>query len=168
MPVPEPAEPVPSLPPVIALPETENGKSEDLDMAKQLGGAFQAIGDADQGVQKYKASKSLKVLNATGACTVFSAGSLRVGEAHETRVGAMIAVAQTDVAAAQGYASTAKTVYESDAMKTVREGVNLLIDSLPGLVKALDEVAKLHPFIGSTSASSFMSAVQHFEMFPRL
>ena len=66
MPVPEPAEPVPSLPPVIALPEAENGKSEDLDMAKQLGSAFQAIGDADQGVQKYKGSKSLKVLNATG------------------------------------------------------------------------------------------------------
>ncbi|PIL33865.1 hypothetical protein GSI_03571 [Ganoderma sinense ZZ0214-1] len=33
-------------------------------------------------------------------------------------------------------------------MKTVREGVNMLVESLPGLVKALDEVAKLHPFIG--------------------
>ena len=41
-------------------------------------------------------------------------------------------------------------MYDSDAMKTVREGVNMLVDSLPGLVKALDEVAKLHPFIGSS------------------
>ena len=78
----------------------------------------------------------------------------------------MIAVAQTDVAAAQGYASTAKTVYESDAMKTVREGVNLLVDSLPGLVKALDEVAKLHPFIGSTSSLSFMYAIRPLDTFP--
>ena len=64
----------------------------------------------------------------------------------------MVAVTQTDVTTAQSYATSLKPVYESDAMKTVREGVNLLVDSLPGLVKALDEVAKLHPFIGSASA----------------
>ncbi len=72
------------------------------------------------------------------------------------RPGAAIVISQTDVATAQGYASTLKPMYESDAMKTVREGVNLLVDSLPGLVKALDEVAKLHPFIGSTFSSYFM------------
>ncbi|KAI1783149.1 hypothetical protein LXA43DRAFT_904186 [Ganoderma leucocontextum] len=126
-PTPEPEKPVSSSPPVIALPEADNGKSEDLDMAKQLDGAFQAIGDADQGVHNYKDSKSLKVLNATGAA---------------------VTITQTDVTAAQSYASTMKPVYESDAMKVVREGVNMLVDSLPGLVKALDEVAKLHPFIG--------------------
>ena len=61
---------------------------------------------------------------------------------------------QTNVASAQSYSSPMKTVYESDAMKTIREGVNTLVDSLPGLVKALDEVAKIHPFIGSASYSN--------------
>ena len=46
--------------------------------------------------------------------------------------------------------SPLKSAYESEAMKTIRDGVNALVDSLPGLIKALDEVAKLHPFIGST------------------
>ena len=66
----------------------------------------------------------------------------------------MLSSIQTNVTTAQGYQSPLKTVYESDAMKVVREGVNSLVDSLPGLVKALDEVAKLHPFIGSTSRMS--------------
>ena len=64
-------------------------------------------------------------------------------------IGDLLDSIQTDVTSAQSYSSPMKTVYESDAMKVVREGVNTLIDSLPGLVKALDEVAKLHPFIGS-------------------
>ncbi len=34
-------------------------------------------------------------------------------------------------------------------MKVVRDGVKSFADSLPGLLKALDEVAKLHPFISS-------------------
>ena len=72
--------------------------------------------------------------------------------------GTAISTAQTDVATAQSYASTAKTVYDSDAMKTVREGVNMLVESLPGLVKALDEVAKLHPFIASPCLLVFASS----------
>ena len=35
-------------------------------MAKQLDGAFTAIGNADQDLQKYKDSKSLKAVNAAG------------------------------------------------------------------------------------------------------
>ena len=31
------------------------------------------------------------------------------------------------------------------------DGVNTLIDGLPSLVKALDEISKIHPYIGSTS-----------------
>ncbi len=46
-----------------------------------------------------------------------------------------------------------KPAYESDAMQVVREGVNKLVDSLPGLLKALDGVAQVHPFIASKSSS---------------
>ena len=61
---------------------------------------------------------------------------------------------QTNVGTAQSYQSPLKTAYESEAMKIVRDGVNSLVDSLPGLIKALDEVAKLHPFIGSKYSGS--------------
>lgn len=60
------------------------------------------------------------------------------------------------ITAAQSYGPTVKLVYESDVMKTIREDVNMLADSLPGLVKALEEVAKLHPFI-SGAHSSYLS-----------
>ena len=33
-----------------------------------------------------------------------------------------------------------------DGMKAVEDGVHALIDSLPGLLGALEEIAKLHPF----------------------
>ena len=62
----------------------------------------------------------------------------------------MISAITTDVGDAQSALSPLKSAYESEAMKTIRDGVNTLVNSLPGLIKALDEVAKLHPFIGST------------------
>ena len=62
----KPEEAAASPPAAIALPELANGKNEDLDMAKQLDGAFTAIGNADQDLQKYKDSKSLKAVNAAG------------------------------------------------------------------------------------------------------
>ncbi|KAM5543353.1 hypothetical protein V8D89_003227 [Ganoderma adspersum] len=43
--------------------------------------------------------------------------------------------------------------------KALRESVNTLIDSLPGLLKALDEVAQLHPFTGIT-VDAFRVAVE--------
>ena len=66
-----PGEPVSSLSTAISVPETANGKNEGVDMGKQLDGAFQAIGDADNDLQKYKDSKSLKVLNATGKHSLY-------------------------------------------------------------------------------------------------
>ena len=65
-------------------------------------------------------------------------------------VGNALNTVQTNITDAQSYVTSVKTIYESDAMKVVREGVKSFADSLPGLLKALDEVAKLHPFIGST------------------
>lgn len=66
-------------------------------------------------------------------------------------LGDILGAIKTDVTTAQSFSSPLKPVYESEAMKVVRTGVNALVNSLPGLVKALDEVAKLHPFIGSSS-----------------
>lgn len=75
----------------------------------------------------------------------------------------ILGAAQGDGAIAQQYTTTqsVRTAYDSEAMKTVRDGVNALVDSLPGLVKALDEVAKLHPFIGGTSTYLYNSCAEH-------
>ncbi|RPD54176.1 hypothetical protein L227DRAFT_580748 [Lentinus tigrinus ALCF2SS1-6] len=117
-----------TAPPTIAFPQpTLSGDNDDLTTAKKLDDAFRSVGDAKQGFHKYEDSKSRKFLNKSGDA---------------------VNLLQTNVTTAQSYSSPMKTVYESDAMKVVREGVNTLIDNLPGLIKALDEVAKLHPFIG--------------------
>ncbi|TFK89009.1 hypothetical protein K466DRAFT_487737 [Polyporus arcularius HHB13444] len=126
-------------PPDISFPQPQlGGDNEDLESTKRLDDAFRSISDANLGVQKYEGSKSLKILNKSGDA---------------------LSVIQTDVTTAQSYSSPMKSAYESDAMKLVREGVNTLIDSLPGLVKALDEVAKLHPFIG-IAVSAFRVVVE--------
>ena len=60
-------------------------------------------------------------------------------------------VIQTNVTAAQGLMSPLKSAVESEGMKIVREGFNAFADSLPGVLKALHEVAQIHPFIGGES-----------------
>ncbi|KAI0633741.1 hypothetical protein C8Q77DRAFT_1157905 [Trametes polyzona] len=127
-PTPQVASPDPFIPgdaPTITFPEAED--SDELDTAKRLDGAFKIVADAQNGFGKYQDSRAAKIVNKSGD---------------------MLGTIQTSVASAQSMASPLKPVYESDAMKVVRDGVNTLVDSLPGLVKALDEVAKLHPFIG--------------------
>ncbi|KAI0360925.1 hypothetical protein OH77DRAFT_1517315 [Trametes cingulata] len=121
--------------PSISFPDPGN---EDLDTSKRLDAAYQIIGDAQSGFQKYQGSKSVKLVNMSGD---------------------MLGAIRTDVNTAQSYSSPLKSAYESEAMKMVRDGVNTLVDSLPGLIKALDEVAKLHPFIG-IAVSAFRVVVE--------
>ncbi len=42
------------------------------------------------------------------------------------------------------------TVSSNDGVNLLIQGVNSLVDSLPPLVKALEAVAQIHPFIAST------------------
>ncbi|KAI0644525.1 hypothetical protein C8Q79DRAFT_777894 [Trametes meyenii] len=115
----------PGTSPVIAFPEAVN--AEDLDSVKRLDSAFRMVDSAQNGFRKYQGSKQAKLVNKSGD---------------------LINTIQTDLATSRSYASPLKSAYESEAFKVVRDGVNSLVDSLPGLIKALDEVAKLHPFIG--------------------
>ncbi|CDO75523.1 hypothetical protein BN946_scf184871.g4 [Trametes cinnabarina] len=140
---------VPSIPPVISLSKGSPSDEEDGDVAEHLDGAFNALGGAQKGFQSYNSSRSLGIVNKSGrfrsalaweGCHIYNA-SLQ---------GDLLGAIKTDVSNIQSstLASPLKTAYESDAMKAIRTGVNALVDNLPGLLKALDEVAKLHPFIG--------------------
>ncbi|KAI0331154.1 hypothetical protein GY45DRAFT_1276344 [Cubamyces sp. BRFM 1775] len=115
---------VPTIPPVIAF---SAGSDKDLDGAKKLDSAFRAVANAQNGFHAYKGTSALGIVNKSGD---------------------MLTAIKTDVANVQSMTSPLKSAYESEAMKTIRSGVNALVDSLPGLITALDEVAKLHPFIG--------------------
>jgi len=47
--------------------------------------------------------------------------------------------------------AAANAVGQSDIGKAVKEGIDHFFDGMPVLMKALDEVKNLHPFIGGTS-----------------
>ncbi|TFK89010.1 hypothetical protein K466DRAFT_598154 [Polyporus arcularius HHB13444] len=128
----------PDRPDILCHPRQLSAGNEESVTLRTLEDGFRSIGDANRGFQKYEDSKSVRLLNETG----IAASEL-----------------ETHVATTQSSVPPTKTVYESDAMKAVREGVNTVIDSLPGLVKALDEVAKLHPFIG-IAVSAFRVVVE--------
>ena len=60
-------------------------------------------------------------------------------------------------------ASNAEAACKSDDLKAIREGFNMFVDSLPGLLKILDDIANVHPFIKGlfnimTLARSFIVA----------
>lgn len=75
-------------------------------------------------------------------------------EIHKVLLGDAIGAVQGGVDTVTSVVSLVQPAYESDAMQTVRDGVNKLIDSLPGLLKALDGLAQVHPFIAGESVSS--------------
>ncbi|KAI0633747.1 hypothetical protein C8Q77DRAFT_1157911 [Trametes polyzona] len=54
---------------------------------------------------------------------------------------------QATVAVAQNTISALQPLYEADTMKSIRDGITAFVEGLPGVLKALDEVANIHPFI---------------------
>jgi len=49
-------------------------------------------------------------------------------------------------------AAPAKALLETPQIaQTIQKGVNAFMEVAPSLVRALDEVAKIHPFIGGAS-----------------
>ncbi|KAI0661089.1 hypothetical protein C8Q70DRAFT_911215 [Cubamyces menziesii] len=105
----------------------EESRDKGLVGSKRLDNAFHAVTSAQEDFNAYNGTTSRGIVNKSGD---------------------MISAITTDVGDAQSALSPLKSAYESEAMKTIRDGVNTLVNSLPGLIKALDEVAKLHPFIG--------------------
>ena len=79
---------------------------------------------------------------------------LRNLQCRRARAGDTLETIQTNATTAQDLISPLKSAVESDGMKMVREGFNTFVDSLPGMLKALHEVAQIHPFIGGTSFTS--------------
>ncbi|PIL33826.1 hypothetical protein GSI_03532 [Ganoderma sinense ZZ0214-1] len=119
-----------------AAPKTEasasaakpDGKDENVEVAAidPINGAFQAVQGAEPSVQKYASSRLRKTLDKTGDVI----GSVQGSNDTATSVVDLV-----------------KPAYDSDLMQPVKDGINKLGDSLPGLLKALNEVAQIHPFI---------------------
>ena len=64
----------------------------------------------------------------------------------------LLTTMQTGVDHLKALSSPVKAAYQGDAMKMVRHGINALVDTLPGLLKALDEVTVVYPFVGGMCA----------------
>ncbi|KAI0644515.1 hypothetical protein C8Q79DRAFT_777424 [Trametes meyenii] len=104
------------------LPGTsENGRSPD-----GLTDAFLAIEDARTNIEAARGTKTTQLLD---------------------RAGTAYATVQSAAASVQDTVSVVQPVFDSDPMKAIREGVTALVEGLPGVLKALDEVANIHPFI---------------------
>ncbi len=58
---------------------------------------------------------------------------------------------QTNVTQVQSYASPLQTAMDSDPAKAIRQTITALVDGIPALLKVLDDVAQIHPFIKSMS-----------------
>ncbi|PIL33838.1 hypothetical protein GSI_03544 [Ganoderma sinense ZZ0214-1] len=127
-PEPEPVQkPDVSLSSITVPPEATHGKEEeDHEASDMISGAFQAVAAAKPAFEHYDSSKWRKRLD-------------RAGEAIDT--------AQEKVETAKSVEELVKPAYDSDVMQPVKDGINKLVDSLPGLLKALNEVAQIHPFI---------------------
>jgi hypothetical protein len=57
----------------------------------------------------------------------------------------------------QPITATENAVGQTDMGKAIKEGIDHFFDGMPVLMKALDEVAKLHPFIGGMSTLSMIN-----------
>ncbi|KAI0656683.1 hypothetical protein C8Q70DRAFT_329984 [Cubamyces menziesii] len=100
--------------------------NEDIQISNKLDDAYQHMQSAQLYVSKAPNSMSVDLVNKA-----------------DDFYNAMQAKATT----AQNILAAVQPVYESDAMKTIRDGMNTLVEGLPGVLKALDEVANIHPFI---------------------
>ncbi len=54
---------------------------------------------------------------------------------------------QSDVSSMQAIKSPLNEVIESDLGKFIHQTISMAIDSIPALLKVLDAVSKVHPFI---------------------
>lgn len=49
----------------------------------------------------------------------------------------------------QSYASPLQTALNIDAAKAIQQTITAIVDGIPSLLKMLDDVAQIHPFIKS-------------------
>ncbi len=56
---------------------------------------------------------------------------------------------QTDFTRVQSYASPLQTALNIDAAKAIQQTITAIVDGIPSLLKMLDDVAQIHPFIKS-------------------
>ncbi|KAM5543339.1 hypothetical protein V8D89_003213 [Ganoderma adspersum] len=115
----------PSLSSAVVPPEATHAKDE-VQRTNPIGDAFQAVEVAQPAFQDYEDSKLRKFLDSADE---------------------KINAAQEKIETAKSVIGVVKPAYESATMQVVRDVANKVADSLPGFMKALDEVAKLHPFI---------------------
>ena len=69
----------------------------------------------------------------------------------DTSIGDLHGMARAKVSTLTSLVSLAvvQPIIEPEAMKGIHDGLPTFFDSIPGVLRALDEVANIHPFIKS-------------------
>ena len=62
----------------------------------------------------------------------------------------MLNTIQTDVSKVQSIASPLQVVVDTEPGKAIRQTISAIVDGIPALLKVLDDVAQIHPFIKSS------------------
>ncbi|RPD55866.1 hypothetical protein L227DRAFT_579346 [Lentinus tigrinus ALCF2SS1-6] len=96
------------------------------------------VDSADARFQKYREKRSVKVLNSAGDT---------------------LSIIQADVTTVQSFTSPLQVVLDSDPAKALRQTITALVDGIPALLKVLDDVAQIHPFI-KVAIGAFRVAVE--------
>ena len=65
-------------------------------------------------------------------------------------IGAALSVIQTDVSKVQSIVSPLQVVMDTEPGKAIRQTISAIVEGIPGLLKVLDDVAQIHPFIKSS------------------
>ena len=71
--------------------------------------------------------------------------------ANRLSSGNSINIAGGDVTTIQGLASPLQLAMSTEPGKAIRHTISTIVDGIPALLKVLDDVAQIHPFIGSQS-----------------
>ncbi|KAI0325484.1 hypothetical protein GY45DRAFT_240808 [Cubamyces sp. BRFM 1775] len=101
-------------------------KNEGEALSQSIDGANKEMREAQARVELAQGARSTRLANKTG-------------DLYNT--------AQGGVSTIMSVASSVQPIIESEAMKGIRDGITTFFDSIPGVLRALDEVANIHPFI---------------------
>ncbi|KAI1785580.1 hypothetical protein LXA43DRAFT_1037408 [Ganoderma leucocontextum] len=152
---PQPPSLSPSPIPSVTFTSSEPTISQDIDRSPQVRKELPQRPDVQRLNDDF--SETTELLNAAEASAQKYTGRRSVN--YLNKAGATLSAIQTDVSNVQSVASPLQAVMETEPGKAIRQTISAIVDGIPGLLKVLDDVAQIHPFI-KIAVGAFRVAVE--------
>ncbi|PIL29961.1 hypothetical protein GSI_07872 [Ganoderma sinense ZZ0214-1] len=133
--------PPPPIPAVTFTSADPSVSQDDRSLQQRDNDFFETtelLNAADASVQKYTGRRNVSYLN---------------------KAGTTLSAIQTDVSKVQSIASPLQVVMDTEPGKAIRQTISAIVEGIPGLLKVLDDVAQVHPFI-KIAVGAFRVAVE--------